>query len=79
VPIKLTVEELKEQILDQEAMIRMINEVEDSECRAKLIALYTVIIALWSYWNTTQDKDAELHIQYYQKKFFDLYFNVKEG
>ncbi len=77
-PIKLDLNELSEQITDQEAMLKMIDEIKDVEVRDKLMNIYNVILALWAYWNTTQDKDAELHIHYYQNKFFSLYFEEME-
>jgi len=76
-PIEFKIEELKEHILDQNAMIRIINEVENVEIRAKLMYLYNVIIALWMYWNLTHEEDVEFHIQYYQTKFFNLLFKSK--
>lgn len=77
-PIKLGIEELRNQILDQEAIIKMVNEIKNVEVRTVLINLYNVIIALWTYWNITQEEETEYHISYYQRKFFDLFFKQKE-
>jgi len=76
-PIKLGIEELRKQISDQEVIIKMLNEVKDVGARTVLLRLYDVIMALWTYWDVTQDKEAEYYISYYQKKFFNLLFKER--
>ena len=76
-PAELDFKALREQI-DQEVMIKMINEIKDAEVRSILLNLYNIILALWVYWSETHDAETEYHIYYYQNVFFDVFFKHRQ-